>query len=202
MNTEGSSKRLQITEVIMSSNVKGEEDSMDDILTEKRKTPARITAVEDDVVLEDDVIPGPPAAAEETSGPKRKETSQSRSTKERLKNLILRKNSTHTAENGGGGGGSGSGHSNLTCRSNKSNDILQESHTDHKWSGNGILASREDLDMPAEEFAAGCNLLQAAARGDETTMALLLSARPRHVNFRDYDRRTALHGEYNEYCKS
>jgi hypothetical protein len=160
----------------MPSNVNGEK-VLDDNLTEKRKT-VRITAVEDDAVVEEDVIPGPPLS-EELSGPKRKETSQSRSTKERLKSLIMRKNSVST-ENGSGSG---------------KNDILQESYTDHKWSGQGILASREDLDIPAEEFAAGCNLLQAAARGDVTAIELLLAARPRHVNFRDYDRRTALHGE-------
>jgi hypothetical protein len=158
-------------------NVNG--DIMEDAdrnITEKRKT-VRITAVEDEG--EEDVIPGPP---EELSGPKRKETSQSRSTKDRLKNLIKRKNSVST-ENGSGNNGV----NNV--------DVLQESYTDHKWSGQGILASREDLDLPAEEFAAGCNLLQAAARGDLPTIEKLLKARPKHVNFRDYDRRTALHGE-------
>lgn len=165
----------------MSNNVNGERmEDANQSLTEKRKT-VRITAVEDE---EEDVIPGPSLA--EISSPKRKETSQSRSTKERLKNLIKRKNSV-SAENGTTGNHDGTRTIN--------GDILEESYTDHKWSGQGILASREDLDLPAEEFAAGCNLLQAAARGDLSAIETLLKVRPRHVNFRDYDRRTALHGE-------
>lgn len=41
--------------------------------------------------------------------------------------------------------------------------------------------------------AAGCNLLQAAARGDIPAVKLLLESRRTQINFRDYDRRTALH---------
>ena len=41
--------------------------------------------------------------------------------------------------------------------------------------------------------AAGCNLLQAAARGDIPAMKALLDSGRTHVNFRDYDRRTAMH---------
>eukprot|EP00934_Nitzschia_sp_Nitz4_P003723 Nitzschia sp. Nitz4//scaffold33_size148984//463//2508//NITZ4_002907-RA/size148984-snap-gene-0.0-mRNA-1//1//CDS//3329548364//3713//frame0 len=55
------------------------------------------------------------------------------------------------------------------------------------------LASRQDLDMPAGEFAEGCKLLQQAALGNQIAMEEILRARPKFVNFRDYDRRTALH---------
>lgn len=72
-------------------------------------------------------------------------------------------------------------------------DELQISNTDHKWAGEGILANREDLEVSPELFAAGCNLLQAAARGDLLQMKQLLETNKTHVNFRDYDRRTALH---------
>lgn len=55
------------------------------------------------------------------------------------------------------------------------------------------LASRRDLDVPPNEFAEGCKLLQAAALGNREMMDAILSAYPKFVNFRDYDRRTALH---------
>mmetsp|Transcript_14500 Transcript_14500/g.40339 ORF Transcript_14500/g.40339 Transcript_14500/m.40339 type:complete len:650 (-) Transcript_14500:319-2268(-) len=55
------------------------------------------------------------------------------------------------------------------------------------------LAFRRDLNMPANEFAEGCKLLQAAALGKKMTINAILKTRPRLVNFRDYDRRTAIH---------
>lgn len=64
---------------------------------------------------------------------------------------------------------------------------------DSVWKGNGMLASRKDLNLPAEEFAEGCKLLQQAALGNIAAMELILKQRPSYVNFRDYDRRTALH---------
>lgn len=71
---------------------------------------------------------------------------------------------------------------------------LDLSNTEHRLvKGNGILASRADLDIPPEEFAAGCSLLQACAMGKLARVQELLQLRPKHVNFRDYDRRTALH---------
>jgi ankyrin repeat protein len=72
-------------------------------------------------------------------------------------------------------------------------DELQISSTEHRMSGTGILASRTDLALSPEEFSAGCSLLQRAALADQAGMVDLLKARPSHVNFRDYDRRTALH---------
>lgn len=59
--------------------------------------------------------------------------------------------------------------------------------------GNVMMASAKDLKMPAEEFAEGCKLLQQAALGNQQEMEKILKARPRFVNFRDYDRRTAIH---------
>jgi len=47
--------------------------------------------------------------------------------------------------------------------------------------------------MPANEFAEGCKLLQAAALGKKVTMEAILQKRPTFVDFRDYDRRTAIH---------
>jgi ankyrin repeat protein len=64
--------------------------------------------------------------------------------------------------------------------------------TDHT-ADNGGLASRKDINMPANEFAEGCKLLQAAALGSKVTMEVILEKRPRFVDFRDYDRRTAMH---------
>jgi hypothetical protein len=65
--------------------------------------------------------------------------------------------------------------------------------TDAYRKGTGTLASRKDLNMPADEFAEGCKLLQQAALGNEEAMEEILQKRPHFVNFRDYDRRTALH---------
>lgn len=70
---------------------------------------------------------------------------------------------------------------------------LDTSSTEHHIRGGGILASKTDLRLPAAEFAAGCNLLQVAASGDLVDVIKLLCNNPHHINFRDYDRRTALH---------
>ena len=78
-------------------------------------------------------------------------------------------------------------------KSVSSTSELDLSLTEHHRKGGGILASQRELNMDPKEFAAGCNILQAAARGDRPAMEALLKANPHHVNFRDYDRRTALH---------
>ena len=95
-----------------------------------------------------------------------------------------RRLATTTNNTSGGGGGGGDGY-----------DPLQLSQSQQVWAGTGILASTIDLALSPEIFAAGCNLLQAAARGDIPYMKHLLQVTPAktHVNFRDYDRRTALH---------
>jgi hypothetical protein len=69
--------------------------------------------------------------------------------------------------------------------------IMDGSSESHNSSLN---SSRQvDIHMPADEFAEGCKLLQAAALGSIKAMDGILQARPNFVNFRDYDRRTALH---------
>lgn len=151
-----------------------------------------ITAVEEDEVpifdptLDfggDDVIPGPPPG---------QRTQPSQSSSSRSRGLINR-----VVRGGTIGGSSGSsnniGGSSESARKPKNDDELQLSLTEHKWAGGGILASRADLDLPAGEFAAGCNLLQEAARGDRQAMETILEEGKTNVNFRDYDRRTALH---------
>lgn len=75
---------------------------------------------------------------------------------------------------------------------------LDMSLTEHHIKGSGILASTKDVNMDPDEFAAGCVLLQAAARGDLPAIKKLLEKNPQHVNFRDYDRRTALHVSASE----
>ena len=53
--------------------------------------------------------------------------------------------------------------------------------------------SRKDMQLPAQEFAMGCSFLHQAALGNQTQLDQMLQERPSLVNFRDYDRRTALH---------
>ena len=70
---------------------------------------------------------------------------------------------------------------------------LSKSRTTLDESNRGGMASRKDLSMPSDEFAEGCKLLQQAALGNQKGMEAILAIRPHFVNFRDYDRRTALH---------
>lgn len=64
-------------------------------------------------------------------------------------------------------------------------ELLDMSLTEHHIKGDGILASVKDLNMDPQEFAAGCVLLQAAARGDLSAIKRQLLKHPHHVNFRD-----------------
>lgn len=76
-----------------------------------------------------------------------------------------------------------------------SSGVAALDNTDHNRKGSGILAARRDIEMDDDVFAAGCKLLLAAARGDLNMVRRLL-LHPNNsitVNFRDYDRRTALH---------
>jgi hypothetical protein len=77
--------------------------------------------------------------------------------------------------------------SGLDLSATKHSDILAN------MKGRGMLASRKDLSMPANEFAEGCKLLQQSALGNEQGIRAILIKRPHLLNFRDYDRRTALH---------
>ena len=65
--------------------------------------------------------------------------------------------------------------------------------SDNYRRGSGVLASKKDLQLPPDEFADGCKLLQQAALGNQAEMEILLQKRPYHVNFRDYDRRYVRH---------
>ena len=71
-------------------------------------------------------------------------------------------------------------------------DLSNTKHS-HSKRGDGMLANRQDISMPAEEFAEGCKLLQQAALGNIETIKSILRVRPHLLNFPDYDRRTALH---------
>jgi hypothetical protein len=83
--------------------------------------------------------------------------------------------------------------SNVMDQSSNSRSSLGDS-TEHYGSAmHSTLASRRDINMDPNEFALGCKLLQAAALGNLKTMDDYLNARPKFINFRDYDRRTALH---------
>jgi len=65
--------------------------------------------------------------------------------------------------------------------------------TIHNVRGGGIMASKKDLSIEEDLFAAGCKLLLGAARGEQALVTKLLEVNENHINFRDYDRRTALH---------
>jgi len=65
--------------------------------------------------------------------------------------------------------------------------------TQHLTRGSGILVPRTVVTMPEDKFAQGCILLLACARGDVDRVSKILTDDPSYVNFRDYDRRTALH---------
>ena len=80
---------------------------------------------------------------------------------------------------------------------NSSNDVISElDDTKHNKKGRGILASAKDINLPPAIFAEGCKFLQAAAIGDLIRLEAVFRNVPkigRLVDFRDYDRRTALH---------
>jgi len=59
--------------------------------------------------------------------------------------------------------------------------------------GNGYLASRKELGMDLDMFAEGCKFLALIARGELDDVKAWLSDCPDLLEFRDYDRRTALH---------
>lgn len=66
--------------------------------------------------------------------------------------------------------------------------FLMEKHlqnTLHTWA--------TEMQLPAQEFALGCSFLHQVALGNQSDVEKVLEERPALVNFRDYDRRTALH---------
>lgn len=67
-------------------------------------------------------------------------------------------------------------------------EFLKEKHlqnTLHTWA--------LEMQLPAKEFARGCSFLHQASLGNQSNLEKILEDRPALVNFRDYDRRTALH---------
>lgn len=50
-----------------------------------------------------------------------------------------------------------------------------------------------EMQLPAQEFALGCSFLHQVALGNQSDLEKILDGQPGLVNFRDYDRRTALH---------
>ena len=75
-------------------------------------------------------------------------------------------------------------------------NIMNDSQNSNNLSGTNASSHSNfvrDLNMPANEFAEGCKLLQAAALGNKVMIETILKQRPRLANFRDYDRRTAMH---------
>ena len=77
------------------------------------------------------------------------------------------------------------------ARRSSPEDVLDS--TGHRVRGGGILCSKKDVNMNPDDFALGCKLLQATARDDPECVSAMLRSQPHYVNFRDYDRRTALH---------
>lgn len=147
-------------------------------MVEVAKTPQRprvIAVEEDDVVREnghgevddkvDDVIPGP---------------------KRSFPNLLGLMDLSRSKSNKGLS-------VPTTSTVNLANMALDLSRSGKLRKGKGMLASPEDLNMPADVFAQGCMLLQQAALGNKAGMEAILAENPKLVNFRDYDRRTALH---------
>ena len=169
-----------------------------------------ITAVEEeDEDQPEDIIPGPPPSAKTNASPaKQKHLSKSSGSHQsygssnmtnsssRL-SFFLRGNKGRSEHSQNSAAGTTINQNNIhrngshdTPPQTIARDPLQISTTDHQWAGQGILASRADLELPPEVFAAGCNLLQAAAMGDGKRVQEMLEADPRQVDFRDYDRRT------------
>ena len=149
-----------------------------------------ITAVEDDT--EEDFIPGPIPG---DVSPNREHSSGSQSTvgnsgrRSGIVGIMRRGNKHRTPD-----------------REGKSDDeVFRSSSADRNVVGKGAVTFRDDLDLSTGEFAAGCSLLKVAAQGDSEATEEMLKKRPDRVNFRDYDRRTAMHvaasGGHLEVCK-
>ena len=76
---------------------------------------------------------------------------------------------------------------------NSNNNLYNLNDSTHRKKGSGILASTTDLATSPSQFAAGCTLLQYCAIGNLDQVIQYVSNVFPNVNFRDYDRRTALH---------
>ncbi|EOD35397.1 hypothetical protein EMIHUDRAFT_201456 [Emiliania huxleyi CCMP1516] len=75
---------------------------------------------------------------------------------------------------------------------NLAQDHSEYSNDNKDVRGGGICAPSDVKEMDETEFLNGCRLLHAVARNDTSAVRALLASGC-SVNFRDYDRRTALH---------
>jgi hypothetical protein len=70
---------------------------------------------------------------------------------------------------------------------------MDDSGLDHRFdSGKGYKTQQAELD-DVERYVAGCMLLRHVARGEREQARKICAEDGRLVNYRDYDRRTALH---------
>ena len=165
------------------------------------RRPPRVVAVEEEDDILDDVIPGPrPEHWHAKAHKKPSVMSKIFPKSSMLSNSQTSGSAINASTNSHASKGvvvqRHSNHGSISIGPNNSNEddnSLDISSTEHRIKGNGILASRADLGIPPVEFAAGCTLLQACAVGELARVQALLQDRPKHINFRDYDRRTALH---------
>ena len=78
-------------------------------------------------------------------------------------------------------------------RKGERSSSMDDSGLDHRFdSGKGYKTKQSELD-DVERYVAGCMLLRHVARGEREQAKKLCTDDARLVNYRDYDRRTALH---------
>ena len=78
-------------------------------------------------------------------------------------------------------------------RKGERSSSMDDSGLDHRFdSGKGYKTKQSELD-DVERYVAGCMLLRHVARGERDQAKKLCTDDARLVNYRDYDRRTALH---------
>lgn len=90
----------------------------------------------------------------------------------------------------------GSELSSISVESDESKAEASDAHAEFlkaKHLQNTLHTWAMEMQLEAQEFALGCSFLHQAALGNETDLVTMLEERPTLVNFRDYDRRTALH---------
>ena len=78
-------------------------------------------------------------------------------------------------------------------RKGERSSSMDDSGLDHRFdSGKGYKTQQAELD-DVERYVAGCMLLRHVARGEREQARKICAEDGRLVNYRDYDRRTALH---------
>lgn len=102
----------------------------------------------------------------------------------------------HEVESGGKLKVLGSELSNLSAESGASKTEASEAHSSflkEKLLQNTLHSWAIEMQLPAHEFALGCSFLHQVALGNQSDVEKILDEQPALANFRDYDRRTALH---------